>query len=235
MMNGDLNEDLLNWVRGHFFGKYRGTISDNNDPTSRGRLKVKVPAVLGDVEAWAMPCVPYAGQGVGLHTLPEPNMGVWIEFEAGDPSYPLWTGCFWADGELPADHQGTQAKSVLKIIRSESGMMVALDDDKQTLTLSDSQGKNLMTMKMPQGLIQVQSTVKVVVEAPQIDLVENATHPIMFGDQLLQYLNQLVAMFNAHMHPGEMALGVFPVTPMIPVPPWPAASPSMLSTKVKNG
>jgi hypothetical protein len=172
---------------------------------------------------------------VGLHTLPEKDTGVWIEFEAGDPSYPIWSGCFWADDQLPADHQGAQAKPSLKIMRSEAGMMVALDDEKQTLTLSDSNGNNVITMTMPQGLIQIQSTVKVVVEAPQIDLVENATHPIMFGDQLLQYLNQLVTMFNAHLHPGQMALGVFPVTPMTPVPPWPPASPSMLSTKVKNG
>jgi hypothetical protein len=73
------------------------------------------------------------------------------------------------------------------------------------------------------------------VEAPQIELVENSTHPIVFGDQLLQHLNQLVAMFNSHTHPGELALGVLPVTPMPPVPPFPPADPSMLSLKVKNG
>jgi hypothetical protein len=235
MISDDVSQDLLTWIKGHFFGKYRGTVSDNADPTHRGRLKVKVPAVLGSVESWAMPCVPYAGQGVGLHTLPEQGMGVWVEFEAGDPSYPVWTGCFWADDQLPSDHQGAQAKSALKIIRSESGMIVALDDDQQTLTLSDSAGNNLIAMTMPQGHIKIQSTVKVVVEAPMIDLVENAVHPIMFGDDLLQYLNQLVMMFNTHLHPGEMALGVFPVTPMIPQPLWPFPSPSMLSTKVKNG
>lgn len=231
----DLTQDLLTWIKGHFFGKYRGTVSDNNDETNRGRIKVKVPAVLGNVESWAVPCVPYAGQGTGLYTVPPVGAGVWVEFEAGDPSYPVWSGCFWADDELPSDQESSQARPDLKILRSESGMMVAMDDQKQTLTLSDADGNNMITMKMQQGLIQVQSTVKVVVEAPQIELVENATHPIMFGDDLLQYLNQLVAMFNTHLHPGEMALGVFPVTPMPPVPPWPAASPSMLSTKVKNG
>lgn len=101
MITDDLSQELLNWVRGHFFGKYRGTVSDNADPTDRGRIKVKVPAVLGAVEAWAMPCVPYAGQGVGFYSLPASGTGIWVEFEAGDPSYPIWTGCFWADGELP--------------------------------------------------------------------------------------------------------------------------------------
>jgi uncharacterized protein involved in type VI secretion and phage assembly len=51
---------------------------------------------------WAMPCVPYAGSGVGFCCLPDPGTGVWVEFEAGDPSYPIWSGCFWGDGDLPA-------------------------------------------------------------------------------------------------------------------------------------
>ena len=101
MFSDDLHHQLLTWVRGHFFGKYRGTVADNNDPTNRGRIKVKVPSVLGTVESWAMPCVPYAGQTVGFYSLPEQGTGVWVEFEAGDPSFPVWTGCFWADGELP--------------------------------------------------------------------------------------------------------------------------------------
>jgi uncharacterized protein involved in type VI secretion and phage assembly len=100
-MADNLTEQLVDWVRNRYFGKYRGTVSDNSDPTSRGRLKVKVPAVLGDLESWAMPCVPYAGQGVGFYSLPDPGTGVWVEFEAGDPSFPIWTGCFWGDGELP--------------------------------------------------------------------------------------------------------------------------------------
>lgn len=109
MITDDLTQDLLTWVRGHFFGKYRGTVSDNSDPTNRGRIKVKVPAVLGSLESWAMPCVPYAGQGVGFYSLPAAGTGVWIEFEAGDPSYPIWSGCFWGDGELP-DSSGASVK-----------------------------------------------------------------------------------------------------------------------------
>lgn len=136
MIHEDLTQELLNWVRGHFFGKYRGTVSDNDDPTSRGRLKVKVPAVLGDVEVWAMPCVPYAGNGVGFYSLPEPDTGVWIEFEAGDPSYPIWTGCFWGDGELP-DPGG----AAVKIWKTEK-VTVRIDDDADELKMeNNSQSK----------------------------------------------------------------------------------------------
>ena len=74
-----------------------------------------------------------------------------------------------------------------------------------------------------------------VVQAPQIELVEDSTHPVVFGDELLQYLNQIVELYQTHMHPGELALGVLPVTPAPPVPPFPPALPTLLSTRVTTG
>ena len=68
-----------------------------------------VPAVLGDTETgWCMPCVPYAGPNVGIAFLPETGSGVWIEFEGGDVSYPVWVGGYWRDGEVPADVGATR-------------------------------------------------------------------------------------------------------------------------------
>lgn len=130
-------ELLLDWVRNRCFGKYRGIVSDNQDPTQRGRLKVKVPAILGDLEVWAMPCVPYAGEQVGFYSLPEPNTGVWIEFEAGDPSFPIWTGCFWADNELP-DLGG----ATVKIWKTES-LTLRIDDNADELMIEASSGSKL--------------------------------------------------------------------------------------------
>jgi uncharacterized protein involved in type VI secretion and phage assembly len=129
MGGSDVTEQLLDWVRSHYFGKYRGTVTDNNDPTSRGRLKVRVPALFDTLEVWAIPCVPYAGNGVGFYSLPEPNTGVWIEFEGGDPSYAIWTGCFWADNELP-----DQSDAAIKIWKTE----------KLTLRMDDSAGEMLL-------------------------------------------------------------------------------------------
>ena len=61
-----------------YHGKYRGTIVDTADPTKRGRLKVKVPAVMGDKEVWAMPCAPYAGDGIGFFALPPAGTSAWV-------------------------------------------------------------------------------------------------------------------------------------------------------------
>lgn len=87
-----------------FWGKYRGRVVDNADPYKIGRLKVKVPDVLGANESgWAMPAFAYAGggsapgSGVGLLLVPPENAWVWVEFEHGDPERPIWTGCFFPE------------------------------------------------------------------------------------------------------------------------------------------
>jgi uncharacterized protein involved in type VI secretion and phage assembly len=228
-------DQVLHWIKNKFFGKYRGIVTDNQDPTKRGRVKVRVPAVLQDLQVWAVPCLPYAGNNVGVYAIPEAGAGIWIEFEAGDPSYPVWTGGFWADNELPKNEKGNAATPVLRMMRSQKGLMISFDDNSETMTLSDKDGSNIMTFEVQSGKIKVNAKLKVVVEAPHIELVENSQHPLVFGDDLLNYLNQLVQIFNAHLHPGELALGVLPVTPMIPAVPMPPPSPSLLSRKVTTG
>jgi hypothetical protein len=87
-----------------FFGKYRGKVVANADPLGQGRVQVSVPAVLGEGSlAWAMPCVPYAGPGVGLFLVPPVEASVWVEFERGESKFPILAGCFWSEGELFVD------------------------------------------------------------------------------------------------------------------------------------
>jgi hypothetical protein len=213
-----------------FYGKYRGLVVMNVDPLQQGRLKAMVPEVLGEIPStWALPCAPYAGTGSGFWAIPPVGAAVWIEFEAGDTSRPIWTGGWWTAPEVPMNEKGVQAQFTTKILRSDFGLLVALDDIAQTITISDGLGLNLMTVKVLEGTVLIQSAVRVVLEAPLVQHGQGAAHPAVFGDQLLTYLNQLVAMFNAHVHPGELAAGVLPVTPA--VPPFPPATPSLLSIK----
>src|SRR5690606_38651032 len=87
-----------------FFGKYRGMVLNNVDRLQQGRLQVQVPDVAGLAPAsWAMPCVPLAGINTGMFALPVIGSGVWVEFEQGNPDYPIWVGCFWGSAaEVPA-------------------------------------------------------------------------------------------------------------------------------------
>jgi hypothetical protein len=100
-MNELLSREMLQSQQSRYFGKYRGLVRDNVDVLQRrGRLKVVVPQVLGEAEVWALPCVPFAGAGVGFFALPPVDTAVWVEFEAGDPTYPIWTGCVWPLNEI---------------------------------------------------------------------------------------------------------------------------------------
>jgi uncharacterized protein involved in type VI secretion and phage assembly len=87
-----------------FYGKYRATVLNNIDPMQMGRLMVEVPDVSNVLPStWAMPCVPFAGVLSGMYAVPAVGSGVWVEFEQGDPDYPIWVGCFWGSTvEVPA-------------------------------------------------------------------------------------------------------------------------------------
>jgi uncharacterized protein involved in type VI secretion and phage assembly len=132
-----LLQELLERVRSRHYGKYRGTVTDVDATTMR--VKVSVPDALPGVDAgWAMPCVPYAGPQVGFLMLPEVGSGVWVEFEGGDVSYPVWTGCFWNGGDIPS-----QASATVKCIVTAAGS-ITFDNDQNSVTVADAQSNTVV-------------------------------------------------------------------------------------------
>ena len=111
-----------------FYGKYRGSVTDIQDPLMMGRIKASVPDVLGDQDSgWALPCAPFGGTQVGFFALPTVGAGVWIEFEHGDPDYPIWSGCFWGSAaDMPAVLLAPPYKKVM--IVTDGGNKITLDD-----------------------------------------------------------------------------------------------------------
>jgi uncharacterized protein involved in type VI secretion and phage assembly len=87
-----------------YFGKYRGVVTNNIDPLQMGRVIAQVPAVLGQSQTtWALPCVPLGVSRIGGSSLPKVGATVWIEFEQGNPDFPIWSGCFFGNSaETPA-------------------------------------------------------------------------------------------------------------------------------------
>jgi uncharacterized protein involved in type VI secretion and phage assembly len=85
------------------YGKYRGTVTNNIDPLQIGRIQVMVPDVAGLIPStWAMPCLMVAGINTGVFTVPMIGSGVWVEFERGNPDYPIWVGGYWGSAaEVP--------------------------------------------------------------------------------------------------------------------------------------
>ena len=138
-----------------FYGKYRGKVENNLDPLQQGRLQVSCPAVLGGGRlSWAMPCVPYAGPGVGFFAIPPIGANVWVEFEGGDPDYPIWSGCFWGTGQVPAK----PALAETKVFKT----------DGVTLTLNDLPGGGGFTLEVNPPAVPM--PLKLVLNAQRIEL-----------------------------------------------------------------
>jgi uncharacterized protein involved in type VI secretion and phage assembly len=141
MIGADLERlvvELAELARSRFYGKYRGIVHDVEDEEKLGRLRAYVPEVYGeDVPSpWAVPCSPLAGASHGLVCLPEVDDGVWIEFEAGDPSRPVWTGGWWGSDDLADDLGKRKARTLV----TSAGHRITLDDDGEKIVIEHAQG-----------------------------------------------------------------------------------------------
>jgi uncharacterized protein involved in type VI secretion and phage assembly len=122
-----------------FFGKFRGVVKNNKDSLGRGRLLVVVPQVLENQEVWAMPCVPYAGKERGFFAMPDAGTGVWIEFEAGNPSFPIWVGCFWNKDDIPS----ADSKPEIKFFKTKK-FTLRIDDSVGEVTIENESGSQVV-------------------------------------------------------------------------------------------
>lgn len=132
-------ERLVERVGSSYFGKYRGIVTDVDDPSNQCRIRATVPAVLGEQACgWALPAAPFAGDGHGMVMLPKVGSGVWIEFEAGRLDNPIWSGAWWASGQRP-DPQGAG----VRVIVSEKGHTLILDDEADEVKLVHGSGPEI--------------------------------------------------------------------------------------------
>jgi hypothetical protein len=116
-----------------YYGKFRGIVLINIDPLQIGRVIAQVPDVLGELpSSWAMPCVPASGIQSGCFIVPPIGSQVWIEFEQGNPDYPIWAGGFWG---LPAD---VPALALVPPAIPPGQNIVLQTPGQNTLILSDS-------------------------------------------------------------------------------------------------
>jgi hypothetical protein len=124
----------MNGEQGRYFGKYRGRVANTLDPERLARLQAIVPDVLGtQPSTWAMPSVPFAGPRTGMVALPPVGAGVWIEFEQGDPDYPIWSGCWWgATDEVPP---------VVLLGQPGAGEITLVTPGQTALVISDLHGR----------------------------------------------------------------------------------------------
>jgi len=126
----DVLVDVSRQVASKCYGKYRGFVTDNSDSEKRGRVKLRVPSVLGTAETdWALPCFPFGGAADhGFFMVPEVGAQVWVEFEEGDPSLPIWTGTFWQQSSDVPSEVTAQNRPSTRLIKTVSGHLFQFDD-----------------------------------------------------------------------------------------------------------
>lgn len=143
----DLSVNAAQSAQTRFYGKYRGFVTDNQDPEKRARLRLLVPSVLGDAETgWALPCLPFGGLAdQGLFLVPEPDAQVWVEFEEGNLAYPVWTGTFWQqESDVPSE--AVSDEPTARLLKTPSGHLLHLEDrsGEEQVTLKHKGGANLL-------------------------------------------------------------------------------------------
>lgn len=122
-------QHLARQAQNRFYGKYRGFVVDNADPETRGRLKLRVPSLMGDQDTgWALPCSPFGGLAdQGLFMIPEVDAQVWVEFEEGNLDKPIWVGVFWQQSsDTPSE--AALEEPTTRIIKTPSGHVLQFDD-----------------------------------------------------------------------------------------------------------
>ncbi|WP_419993646.1 phage baseplate assembly protein V [Streptomyces boninensis] len=116
-----------------YLGKYRGRVAANDDPLQIGRIQVNVPDVLGrEASTWAMPCFPMTGPEAGVIAVPQVGAGVWVEFEQGDPSFPIWTGGWYGNRDEAPDDAVVRSPDHVIVLQTPGGHKIVLSDDPDT-------------------------------------------------------------------------------------------------------
>lgn len=158
-----------------FFGKYRGKVTATKDPMHLGRIQVSVPAVLGEGRSsWAMPCVSYAGPNIGFFAIPPEGANIWVEFEGGDPDYPIWSGCFWGKDEIP-------------IKAEEPAKVQVFKTDGIVITFSNQDKNKSLTVEVDKPVVE--KPLKVIFDKNGIEINNDSNVSGKFTDKTIEFFS----------------------------------------------
>ena len=80
-----------------------------------------------------------------MFTVPPEGSNVWVEFEGGDANYPIWSGCFWGQGELPQQNdQQAEKQDQIKFFKTHG----------IACTLSNLDGNKGVTLEVEKPVVE---------------------------------------------------------------------------------
>ncbi len=144
-----MDETDLERHSGKYYGKYAGLVHEDSVPDTMGRISVLVPTVYGETTAViARPCLPW-----GHFTMPPPGAPIWVEFEAGDPDFPLWVGTYFPDGAVPAEAEAEPQTH--RVIQMPSGHTIEFSDEEGAEKIVIRHKDNAFVALQPDGSVVV--------------------------------------------------------------------------------
>lgn len=193
---------------GRYYGCYMGYVTKNEDPNGMNRLKVCVPEVNGII-LWALPKGQHGGFNSGFKYL-SPKIGdvVWISFEGGDISKPIWEYYGWAFKEIPVE---LDDPNVLGIV-TPNGNVITIDESDNHLDIYIKGDAAIHT----ESTLDISSSSLVRVNSGNNLGVINIQPLTDKLNQLVQEIESLKSTFNNHTHMGVLPGPAATATPLIP-------------------
>ena len=229
----EMTDEYLERLKRKRFGVYRGIVRDVDDPENKGRIRVEIHELLGQgkLTDWASYCAPFGGGGAGFFMLPKPGDGVWIMFERGEASKPVWIG-FWYSGE---DAPPAGAGKDTRVLQTKSGHTIIFNDEsgKESIEIKDKAG-NHVRFDSGGGEVTVHANSALKLgSADAGEAVVLGDSFKVFFDAFISLVNTIISTFNSHTHIGNLGAPTSPPVAPIPQTQQPM-DPALLSEKVKS-
>ena len=167
-------------------GIVTGTVKENYHKDFPG--KVKVELFLGEtgknVTGWISVMSPYAGADHGFFTLPEVGSEAVVAFNMGDRNRPVVLGSLWSGKNKPPKDAVTEKNTMKQLVTkgnnqiiledtadkekitvmTKKGKVFELNEEKNTITLSDKDNKNGVVIDSAKGVVTVTADKKLVLK-----------------------------------------------------------------------
>jgi phage baseplate assembly protein gpV len=229
----EMTDEYLERLKRKRIGLYRGIVRDIDDPEQKGRVRVEIHELLGEgkLTDWVSYCAPFGGGGAGFYMLPELGDGVWIMFERGEPSKPVWIGFWYSEEDAPPEDGGKN----VRVIQTKSGHKIVFNDKEgsESIEITDPAGNHVrIDTKSGEIILNVNMMLRLGSSGAAESVVLGDSY-MAFCNTFVSLVNALVAAFSSHTHIGNLAL---PTTP--PSVPFTQVqqpmTPALLSQKVKT-
>lgn len=161
--------------KGDMPGMVKGTVKENWEKEHPGMVKVEyIQGEEGKALSGWMPCMTfYGGEKYGAYALPEIGSTVVVAFLGGSSGSPVVLGNLWpARDKLPENAANekntekqfvTKKKNMLKMsdedkkegieLSTPAGLKILLEDENQTVIITDKDGKNKVLLDSKNGAV----------------------------------------------------------------------------------